>query len=745
MDQVKKPHPEKISEQLHVPLDLATIGCWEWDTVADKMIWSADMYTIYAISAGQFAHTYAAFLDLIHPEDRELVAQAINTSLETKQPFNFYHRRIVPGQMATGQTVTGQIELIETIAASDGSMDLPIKFSENVGGETTVHFIHIHGQPLFDQEQQYVRLFGTVQDVSNLKHSETLLVQQGQQLATLTNLGQSALTFHDIEPFYDHVVEQLTQLMPAQHLCLLLAQDDELVSVASNDTTITLASLSLATDEFVTQLAKQPRPVWYYGGDVATTLPAQWVSALSYRPTAIQIAPITMQDEFIGLLIALADHPMRFTTEHQQLLEGAAGWTAIAIANARKYDALKERLEELETIITISRLISATVELEPVLKLIVESAKEMVCRADWAVIHLYHPQQERLVAVSASGLNRSLTEYSINLDEGIIGAVYRSGEFINVADLSEDKRLLPFEEQLGIRSLLVVPLKSQQEFLGTVSVQCSEPGTYAEADERLMVALGLQACVAIRNASTLRELETKHQQLRQLNQRVVTAQEDERRHIARDLHDEVGQILTALRINLALARSDLETVSVTPELQEVHERINGAIELTDSVVKTVRNITYGLRPAALSTSGLNAALEGLCKSFAKRMGITVNYEGVDVLSLTDTQAIMLYRIVQEALTNVVRHASAQEIDVILSLSSATELVICIKDDGCGFVTNSEGTSVMFQETFMTTQEGKHPGTGLSGISERCELLNGRLQIHSTKGEGTEIIVTIPFE
>lgn len=697
---------------------LAELGCWDWDRPNDEMRWSDEMYQIYATDLDQFAGTYQAFLALIHPDDREHVEKAITIAIQTAQPYHVYHR-----------------------------------LSQE---QNDVRIIHVRGEPATDEQDHVIRLVGTAQDVTALRRSEAELTMQAQQFATLTNLGQLITGTLDLTVIFRQMIEQVSLLIPLDHVFLFLRQERQLTLAATNDPQIDVDAFQLPIDDLIRQFDQQPRAIWRYGTDVANHLPTDITTLVTYQPRAVLHVPIIMQEELIGILLVLAKDVNAFSNETLQLIEAAAGWIAIAVANARKHQALQERLCELETIIRISQLITETVELDKVLMLIVESAKEMVCRADWSVIHLYREEMESLEAVMASGLEAPLAQYTVKIGEGIAGAVFQSGAPVNVTDLLEDERSLPFDRELKSRSLLVVPMKNRQTLIGTLTVQCCEPGTYGEADERLLTALGLQACIAIQNARVFTELDYGHQQLKRLSQKFVTVQEEERQRLARELHDDAGQMLTALRIGLGLVREDLTEDGTYLDMLDVKERITEAIDLTDRVVDIIRQITYSLRPPSLTTSGLQVALSGLCQKFAAQTNIAVTYESDDLPLLADNTGIILYRIVQEALANTAQHAEAQTVTVTL-VRTATELTLSIVDDGHGFTIDKghywyipqaeespQHRAIDRDDDGNSDGDVQAAGTGLIGIVELCELLDGEVHIQSAPGEGTNITVIVPY-
>jgi len=219
------------------------------------------------------------------------------------------------------------------------------------------------------------------------------------------------------------------------------------------------------------------------------------------------------------------------------------------------------------------------------------------------------------------------------------------------------------------------------------------------------------------------ELTENRDELRKLSQGLVAAQESERKHLSRELHDQVGQILTALRMEVGNL-GDLHRQG-SPAFED---RQHSAERLGDQALQAVRDISMGLRPSMLDDIGLEPAIRWQARDFARRTGVDteVRIEG-DLDSLPEKHRIHAYRIVQESLTNVSRHARAQHV-LITAHHSLTRLTITIQDDGQGI-----------------DAEQKAGGAGLLGIRERVQELGGRCEIYSQNSKGTLVHVDIPIE
>jgi len=255
---------------------------------------------------------------------------------------------------------------------------------------------------------------------------------------------------------------------------------------------------------------------------------------------------------------------------------------------------------------------------------------------------------------------------------------------------------------------------------------------------RLALVLFLAAAIAAGSAFRISFLERRSEQqhlrteqaeveLRALSQKLVHAQEEESRRLSRELHDEVGQMLTALRVELG----NLDKLRAGPE-REFQAHLADARELAQHTLSSVRNLASGLRPSVLDDFGLGPALQWQAREFSRRTGVPVEVVlGESLGELPDRYRTCVYRVVQEALTNCARHAHASRIRVELN-SQAGRLTLAIQDDGTGMrVPPPDG------------EAAPGSGLGLVGMEERVRELDGTFVIRSRPGEGTLIKVSIP--
>jgi signal transduction histidine kinase len=292
-----------------------------------------------------------------------------------------------------------------------------------------------------------------------------------------------------------------------------------------------------------------------------------------------------------------------------------------------------------------------------------------------------------------------------------------------------------------------VPLLARSRVLGVLNLACDDPAVFDEQELALLGAIGQQLGVAIENARLWEELKQRDLLRGQLLEQAIAAQEDERRHIARELHDQTGQALTSLLVWLRALEAESDTsagVMVSPaRLQELKAIVADTLD-------GVRDLALELRPSALDDLGLVPALQRYVRTCQERHGLAIDFQtlGFEGVRLPPALRTALYRIAQEALTNVVQHACAGHVSLLLEaragprpapltrghVSGAGTIVLIVEDDGCGFEAGRLADGSLDERWL-----------GLSGMRERAELLGGRLTIESAPGAGTTVFVEIPLD
>jgi signal transduction histidine kinase len=338
---------------------------------------------------------------------------------------------------------------------------------------------------------------------------------------------------------------------------------------------------------------------------------------------------------------------------------------------------------------------------------------------------LHDEEKDDMYFAAASGEGADLVMKSrLELGRGIAGRAVQSGESLLVPDVSQEPSWYGgLDAKIGFetRSILCVPLRGKDRIIGALEAINKEDG-FTQDDLHLLSALATPVAAAIENARLFEQVNSGRQHLQALSRRLVEVQEAERAHVARELHDETGQALSSLLLILSLLEEE-------DRLEKVAERVVEMEGLVEGLLENLHRLAMNLRPVTLDYLGLVPALDQFVESFERQNGIVARFEavGLDGERLPPETETALYRIVQEALTNAQRHATAGRVDVLLQRHSDGVIAI-VEDDGIGF------------DPEAARQNSR---LGLFGMRERAQMLGGTLTIESHIGEGTSIIVEIP--
>jgi PAS domain S-box-containing protein len=277
--------------------------------------------------------------------------------------------------------------------------------------------------------------------------------------------------------------------------------------------------------------------------------------------------------------------------------------------------------------------------------------------------------------------------------------------------------------RVPIYSWLGVPLRNDEKIIGACVLGKAEAGFYTSQHLQLAEGLVSQASVAVQNAWLFDQVRAGQERLRSLSRRLVEVQETERRYVARELHDEASQALASLMVNLRLVEQDAQ------DPQAVVAGVGALKQRVDSVIGDLHRLAMDLRPASLDHLGLVAALRQHLQTVNGQHGLEVQYEvvGLDA-RLPDDVETAVYRVVQEAVTNVIRHAHATRVDVLLE-RRGSKLIVLVEDNGIGF------------DPAAAAQSGR---LGLFGMRERTEMLGGKLVVESVANAGTTVLMEVPY-
>ena len=435
--------------------------------------------------------------------------------------------------------------------------------------------------------------------------------------------------------------------------------------------------------------------------------------------------PLQTEDQTTGAIEVMNKNSGTFTQEDLRLLNWLATPATIAIENARLFEAESSARKQAEILREATTTLTSTLDLDQLLNSILVHL-ERVVPCDNAYVFLQKRDTLHMVAgrgSSQSDEQKSGQQYPA--DNAVYQAIRNTGHPVILADAQTDHRFENWKSADNVRGWMGVPLMAGNKVIGCLTLNSQQVGAYSQVEAVLAQAFANQATVAIQNAQLFEQVREGHNQLQSLSHRLVQVQETERRHIARELHDEAGQALTSLMVGLRL----LEREVGNPET--VIKHVTQLKSMTNDVLENLHRLAMDLRPASLDHLGLIAALRQYIETFSNQHGLKMQFEIVgldDLPRLPPAVETNVYRIVQEALTNVVRHAQATRIDVLLE-QRGDQMVAIVEDDGVGF------------DAEAARQSGR---LGLLGMRERAEMLGGTLAVESTPGSNTTIYVEVPY-
>jgi signal transduction histidine kinase len=399
-----------------------------------------------------------------------------------------------------------------------------------------------------------------------------------------------------------------------------------------------------------------------------------------------------------------------FTEEDEELTQLLAAQAAVSIENARLYESSTRWLRQLESLNEVGNALASELELEPLLGIVARRLRELV-DARLVLIALPDGDTMRVAAAEGDG-TYGVVGMQLDFGRSKAGRVLERGRSERIDSVLEDPEIdQQAARRLGVHSALFVPLVARGRTIGVVIAHDRTGATPAFTDDDLRLAETLAARAAI-------AVDLSERVGRDVVRRVVEAQEAERTRLARELHDETGQALTSILLGL----KPLEQAAAG----EQADAVASLRELVVSTLQDVRALAVELRPAALDDFGLVPAVERLADTFRGQSGMDVELETrLPDERLPPEVETALYRIVQEALTNVVKHADARRVSILLT-ERERGVAAMVEDDGAGFEPGAD-----------------RGGLGLLGMRERIGLVGGRLHVESAPGAGTTIVAEVP--
>jgi signal transduction histidine kinase len=375
----------------------------------------------------------------------------------------------------------------------------------------------------------------------------------------------------------------------------------------------------------------------------------------------------------------------------------------------------------------ITAALNATLNYEKVLDTALDvSAKAMTKPGNstsplFSAVWLF--EEDQLVLRTSRRFTRADEQLHFKGDRGLIGRTINQGEAGMTNDIAEDPELRRLIALQGCKSAYCIPLRSGIDVYGVVLFAAEKAEFFTHQSRELLSFITSQAMIALQNARLYRDLESE-------KNRIAESQEEERKKLARDLHDGPTQSVAAIamRVNFTRRLMERSPKDAAEELYQIEE-------LARKTTKEIRHMLFTLRPLVLESQGFVAALEQMAEKMKETYDQNVLIDvDEEILGMIDeTKKGVGFFIVEEAVNNARKHAEAEHIWVRLKYANADIAMLQIQDDGKGF--DIEAVSSSYES---------RGSLGMINLQERSELINGILQMKSAPGEGTNIQVYIPL-
>jgi signal transduction histidine kinase len=546
-----------------------------------------------------------------------------------------------------------------------------------------------------------------------------------RRLRLLLGIGQDIVAALDLETVFRHVLEAARELTAARYAAIgVLAPDrrslERFVSSGIDDVARERIGDPPRGRGILGLLIDDPRPLRL---DDVGAHPRSYGFPLGHPPMSTFLGvPVLIRGRSWGnLYLTEKEGGGPFDAQDEEAMRVLAGWASIAIDNARLYEAehvrrreLERTVRALETTTEIARAVGGETQLDRVLELVVKRGRALVEAR--SMVLLLRDGDELVVTGVAGAIEPELVGARVPIEGSATGGVLRRRRPERFSDVGERLRFA-LHDRISASTGLLVPMTFHGRVLGVFGAfdRLVDGPDFTAEDERLMEAFAASSATAVATAQSVFQLGLR---------RAIEAAEAERGRWARELHDDTLQELAALKIALASARR-------SADLPGVHEVLDEAIGQIDGTIRDLRAIINDLRPAALDALGVLPAVEALVERAAARAGVEIElvtdraFEADSARNrLAPEVELALYRLVQESVTNAVRHAEASRVRIEIGEQDDC-VVTTVTDDGVGFDATAG-----------------HAGFGLIGMRERVAFAGGSLDV-SSSGEGTCVTFRLP--
>ena len=454
----------------------------------------------------------------------------------------------------------------------------------------------------------------------------------------------------------------------------------------------------------------------------------KWSNAEMPTLRAWMSVPLIANNKCLGKITVDHDLPGVYGPEELVIVQTFAAHAAVAIERARLYSETNDRAAQFASLARSARSLVSHMDLSAVLQSVADNARELT--GGEACLMLYQPETNTLAPCAfawSEPWHEGAEDHHAGLEESVCGTALREQRIIVIQDLFHEPSLSNLKG-LRVRSAVVLPLSVGDERLGVLKIAWTEPDRADEECVALCTAFADHAALAIHNARQHDEMVKREEERTMLLRQLLTAQENERKLIALELHDGPLQSLGVGLINADALRKKMEAGLPVTSLDVNELRLYFA-----AVVEEIRGLMADLRPEVLDSYGLLAGLEAYCRRLRESIPFEIHLLYDMSERLPTYMEVLIYRLVQEALNNVRKHANAEQVTILIRVDRANDNVsVEIKDDGKGF---DPGTLPSRREGF---------GLGIKSMLERTQSAGGTMLIDSAPGKGTIVTFQLPL-
>jgi signal transduction histidine kinase len=561
-----------------------------------------------------------------------------------------------------------------------------------------------------------------------MSHPRILLASQRQtkRLLLLNEITQSALTGSSLKEIMDLLARRVVEILAATG-CFITRWDNERqvsipFSAYGDGSAVFLNGESGSDGELFSQTVIQSKHAVFIENIIKSNLLRNHLAA-HFPYNSVLVLPLKTIDQNLGCIL------IKYHRPHQCFFKGdlnhweeTASQISLAIASILSIEKEKQRRKEAELLQQATFAITSSLNLQEVLDNILTGLEQAV-PFDSAAITLIEGDYLRIAALGGYSRHTRQVDEKIGKLDGLFSLLEFSNSPVILGDAQIHPKYVKWSKEGNdpIHGWMGVPLISYNSAIGFLMLNSHKRDIFTANHARLAQAFANQAAVAIENARLFEQVRNGRERLQALSEKLVETQENERRLIAHELHDEVGQELTGLQFILLMGKEG-------PDSEHIHA-FSEAQGLVSSLMSQVRELSLNLHPGSLEDLGLLPALKAHFDRFQQQTGIRVHFDHLNLDRRFAAEIeLSAFRVVQETLTNVARYAEVKDVDVVISADNAL-LNIQVEDHGQGFE--------------LDLLRDSRRSFGVTGIRERTYLAGGKFEISSKPGQGTRVVAAFP--